>query len=124
MRYLRVFLCDSCEWRNSWSHAYEASSCGGSASSCYALRCCAMATLDEAEDVGLGDTAVLACAWHRVNIDSFLLGEMSNSWSRQGFTTRLSISSLELITWRCCCGLVFDLILCGYNVLGWLRGLH
>ena len=83
-----------------------------------------MATLDEAEDVAFCDTAVLACTRYRVNIDSFLLGEMSNSWSRQGFTTRWSISSLLLITWRCCCSLVFDLVLCGHNVLGWLRGLH
>ena len=84
MRYLRVFLGDSRERCNSWSHSDKSASRGGS----YALRCCAVATLDEAEDVRLGDTAVLACAWHRVNIDSFLLGEMSNSWSRQGFTTR------------------------------------
>ena len=90
MRYLRVFLGDSRERCNSWSHSDKAACCRGS----YALRCCAVATLDEAEDVAFCDTAVLARARHRVNIDSFLLGEMSNSWSRQGFTTRWSISSL------------------------------
>ena len=81
-----------------------------------------MSALDEAEDVCLGDTTILARAWHCVNINAFLLGEVSNSWSRQGFTSK-SIGEL-LITWRCSRGLIFDLVLRGHNVLSRLRYLH
>ena len=81
-----------------------------------------MATLDEIEDVGLGDATTFPCAGHRVDIDPLLLREVSNSWSGQGFTTRQAISLKELITWRCCCCFVFDLVLGGNNILGWLCG--
>ena len=73
-----------------------------------------MATLDEAQDVGFGDTTILAGAVHLVDVNAFFLCDVSNSWSRQGFTRQ---SIMLLITWRCSSNLVCDLVLRGHNVL-------
>lgn len=84
-----------------------------------------MPTLNEAHEVPFGDTTILAGTVHRVDVNSLLLREVSNSWSRQGFTRQTS--SLLLITWRCSANLVFDLVLRGHYILRsscWLSWLH
>ena len=77
-----------------------------------------MATLDELKEVSLGDATTLARAMHLVNIYALLLGEVSNSWSRQRFTSTSSTGLI--ITWGCCCNFVFHLILNGHLLYHWL----
>lgn len=82
-----------------------------------------MSATDKTEHVSFGDTTILAGSVHRVDINSLLLSEVSNSWSRQGFSTE-SISIELLITWRCSCILIFNLVLYGNHVLGSSCGLY
>ena len=65
-----------------------------------------MTTLNKCEYVSLCHSTILSSTWNLVDIDSLRLGNVPNSWSRQGFST-----STDLITWRCSCDLIFDLIL-------------
>lgn len=78
-----------------------------------------MTTLNKVQDVFLGDTAIFASAWDLVDVNAFLLGKVSNSWSRQGFSTRACISSV--ITWGCSRYFVLDLVLSDNVSSNWLR---
>ena len=101
---LRVLLRDSCQrcdlwpWPNNFLALLRLLSC--------TLGGCTRTTLDKCEDVSLCHSTILSSTWNLIDIDSLRLGDVPNSWSRQGFST-----STDLITWRCSCNLVFYLIL-------------
>ena len=105
--YLRILLSDAFEGSDSRPRDNDTSwRCCGSA-----LRRRAVPTFDEGHEVGFGHAAILTRAGHLVDINSFLLGQVSNSWSRQGFTTKCGSACGLLITWRRRCNLIFNLFL-------------
>ena len=80
-----------------------------------------MPTIDEGEDVALGYSTIFARTWYLIDINTLRLGDVSNSWSRQGFST----SSCILITWRRCCDFIFnDVLSLNYGWLKRLGSLH
>ena len=64
-------------------------------------------SFDVVNDVCLGDSSSFACAWHQTDVDALLLGHKPDSWSGQSFTRKNG-----LITWRCCCELIANRLLC------------
>ena len=71
-----------------------------------------MTTLDECQEVCFRDATALARTMDLIDVNALLLGEVSNSWSRQRFTST-SMTGL-IITWGCCCNFIFDLVLDGH----------
>jgi len=78
-----------------------------------------VAAFDKVKDVFFGNTAIFATAWHLVDIDVLFLGKVSNSWSRQGSSTRAFISAV--ITWGCRRCFVLHLVLGWHVGSNWLR---
>ena len=105
--YLRILFSDAFEGSDSRPRNNDTSwrCC------CSALWCCTVSTFDEGHEVGFGHAAILTRTRHLVDINSFLLGQVSNSWSRQGFTTKCGSACGLLITWRRRCNLIFNLFL-------------
>ena len=75
-----------------------------------------MSTFNEGQKVNFGHAAILTRTMYLVDINSFLLGQVSNSWSRQGFSTKCGSACGLLITWRRSWNLIFNLLFSSHCV--------
>lgn len=94
---LVLFCCsgEGCDLNRAW-RCQSRGGCACSVSRATGLLWSCFAGL-EVNKVFLGNSASFASAWHLVDVDVFLFGVVSHSWSRQCF----SVLRRSLITWSC-----------------------
>ena len=73
-------------------------------------------TLQNSHSFGIRKSTLVPQFSQQVDINSFLLGQVSNSWSRQGFSTKCGSACGLLITWRRSCNLIFNLLLSSHCI--------
>lgn len=70
-----------------------------------------MTSFYKCKDITFSDSAVFAGPWDFINVYTFFLGEVSNRWSRQGFSATIT---KWLFTWGGSGNFISHLVLYGY----------